>query len=212
MEISMEPIVSGARVAHEDVLLDDANGFFAVWACDAGIYPRHKDKRGSFMYLLEGAGTIVDEDGTTHELTADSVLILPFGWKGRWNITETVRKVYVHTTPVAPYRDGVQPATFVAASDTVTDRVVFEGPDGTCVLRTTGTGEHAEHMRGRARFSYVLAGSAVLACEDGSRLDLGPGATVGLPDGWRGTWSVTEPLRTFDVISHPARRPTQELR
>ena len=57
----MEPIVSGAESAFEDVLLDDANGFFAVWACDAGVYPRHKDRRGSFMYLLEGGGSIVDE-------------------------------------------------------------------------------------------------------------------------------------------------------
>src|SRR5580692_6024457 len=114
-EISMAPVVSGAPFAREDVLLDEAGAFFAVWACDAGVYPRVKDKRGSFMYLLEGAGTIVDDDGTAHELTADSVLILPFGWSGHWNITQTVRKVYVHTTPVPPFRPGIQPATFVSA-------------------------------------------------------------------------------------------------
>ena len=53
-EVSMEPVLSGASFAREDVILDEAGGFFAVWACDAGIYPRVKDKRGSFMYLLEG--------------------------------------------------------------------------------------------------------------------------------------------------------------
>lgn len=204
IEVSMEPIVSGVEFAHEDVLLDDKNGFFAVWACDAGVYPRVKDRRGSFMYLLEGAGTIVDADGTTHELTADSILILPFGWEGRWNIAETIRKVYVHTNPVPPYRDGVQPCVFVPTSAVSTDGVVFEGPDGSCVLRTTEPGEYADELVGRARFTYVISGRAVLEGEDGSRRELAAGVAVGLPSGWRGTWKVLEPLRTFDVNSVPA--------
>ncbi|MGW2055665.1 cupin domain-containing protein [Streptomyces sp. NPDC001840] len=205
VEISMEPIVSGAEFAYEDVLLDDDNGFFAVWACDAGVYPRHKDRRGSFMYLLEGGGSIVDEDGTEYELTADSILILPFGWKGHWKITKTVRKVYVHTTPVPPYREGVQKCTFVPTDEVAQDGVVSDGPDGTALLRTTEVGEHTEAMRGRARFVYVLSGIAVLENTDGSQTELTSGATVGLPDGWSGTLRVTEPLRTFDVISTPAR-------
>jgi len=205
VEISMEPIVSGAEFAYEDVLLDDANGFFAVWACDAGVYPRHKDRRGSFMYLLEGGGSIVDEDGTEYQLTADSILILPFGWKGHWKITETVRKVYVHTTPVPPYRQGVQKCVFVPTEGLARDGVVFDGPDGTAVLRTIETGEHADEMRDRARFVQVLSGAAVLESADGSQVELTSGATVGLPDGWSGTLRVTEPLRTFEVLSTPAR-------
>ena len=106
VKVPMDPVTSGAPSAREDVLLDEGGEFFAVWACDAGVYPRVKDKRGSFMYLLEGAGAIVDKDGTAYELGPDSILILPFGWEGHWNITETVRKVYVHTTPVPPYRAG----------------------------------------------------------------------------------------------------------
>lgn len=205
IEVSMEPLNSGAPFAYEDVLLDDANGFFAVWACDPGVYPRTKDRRGSFMYLLEGAGTIADDNGTTYELTADSILILPFGWKGHWNITETVRKVYVHTTPVPPYRDAVQPCTFSPIAGMDPDSVVFEGPDGTCLVRTTEPGEHSEEMRGRARFSYVISGIAVLTAEDGTSKQLTAGAALGLPDGWRGTLQVLDPLRTFDVISTPAR-------
>jgi len=205
VEISMEPIISGAELAYEDVLLDDANGFFAVWACDAGIYPRHKDSRGSFMYLIEGAGTIVDEDGTEFELTPHSILVLPFGWRGHWNITKTVRKVYVHTTPVPPYRDGIQKCTFVPTADLSRDGVVTEGPDGTSLLRTTPVGDHPQELAGQARFSYVLSGSAVLEASDGGRVELTAGATVGLPDGWSGTLRVTEPLRTYDVIATPAR-------
>lgn len=63
-EVSMAPVVSGARFAREDVIADTGREFFAVWACDAGVYPRVKDRRGSFMYLLDGAGQIVNQDGT----------------------------------------------------------------------------------------------------------------------------------------------------
>ena len=95
--VSMEPILEGVPFAHEKTVFDGADGFFAIWACGAGVFPRVKDKRGSFMYILSGDATIVDEDGTSHELTADSVLVLPFGWVGTWHIRETIRKVYLHT-------------------------------------------------------------------------------------------------------------------
>jgi uncharacterized cupin superfamily protein len=202
-EVSMEPVTSGAPFAREDVLLDQNGEFFAVWACDSGVYPRVKDKRGSFMYLLEGAGTIVDDDGTTHKLTPDSVLILPFGWSGHWNITQTVRKVYVHTTPVPPFRAGTQPATFVKALD-LGDQVIFDGPDGRCATATIPPGVQDEVGQRRARFTYVLAGEASVAAADGRTLGLTAGCAIGFPAGWSGTWNVRTPLRTFDVFSTPA--------
>lgn len=204
-EVPMDPVTSGAPFAREDVLLDDAGGFFAVWACDAGVYPRVKDKRGSFMYLLEGAGAIVDRDGTAHELGAGSILVLPFGWEGHWNITETVRKVYVHTTPVPPYRQGIQPSTFVPAAELADrDRVVFDGPDGRCAVRTMAPGRHEQASGGPARYTYVLAGAATVE-DTASSTQLTAGCAIGLPGGWSGTWRVREPLRTFDVYSTPTR-------
>ena len=207
VKVPMDPVISGAPFAREDVLLDAAGEFFAVWACDAGVYPRVKDKRGSFMYLLEGAGTIVDQDGTAHELGPDSILILPFGWEGHWNITETVRKVYVHTTPVPPYRAGIQPCTFAAASELAHgDRLVFDGPDGRCVVRTTAPGAHEQAGDGPARYTYVLAGEAVVEDAAG-RTELTAGCVIGLPGGWSGTWRVRKPLRTFDVYARARRHP-----
>jgi uncharacterized cupin superfamily protein len=203
-EISMAPVVSGAPFAREDVLLDEAGAFFAVWACDAGVYPRVKDKRGSFMYLLEGAGTIVDDDGTAHELTPDSVLILPFGWSGHWNITQTVRKVYVHTTPVPPFRPGIQPATFASAPALARgDQVIFDGPDGRAATATIAPGVHEPVNYSAARFSYVLAGEASVTDANGLALELTAGAAIGFPAGWSGNWQVRTPLRTFDVFSTP---------
>jgi uncharacterized cupin superfamily protein len=201
-EVSMAPVAGGTQVAHEDVIADTGQEFFAVWACDAGVYPRVKDRRGSFMYLLNGAGQIVDADGTSHELAGNSILILPFGWSGHWNITQTVRKVYVHTTPVPPIRPGVQPSSFVSAAElSAGDRVVFDGPDGLCTVQTTAPGLHQEAGAGRPRFSYVIAGEAIVTDASGISREVTAGSAITLPLGWSGSWHVRTPLRTFDVFS-----------
>jgi len=45
--------------------------------------------------ILHGRATITDADGTRHELEAGTSLTLPIGWSGRWDIHDTIRKVYV---------------------------------------------------------------------------------------------------------------------
>jgi uncharacterized cupin superfamily protein len=203
VEISMEPIVDGARFAYELVVSDDADGFFAVWACDAGVYPRVKDRRGSFMYILEGDATITDQDGVSHELTADSAIVLPYGWIGRWDIRKTIRKVYLHSTPAPPFRAGTQPSAFLPAGGVLGPlpaggAVVFDGPDGQCLIRDVPAGEHRIPADGHARFLYVRSGAGSV----GGRA-LREGDVLALPSGWTGVLTVTEPMRRFDVITTP---------
>ena len=47
------------------------------------------------MLLLGGAVTITPADGDPVELVEGDVFVLPKGWSGRWDITETVRKLFV---------------------------------------------------------------------------------------------------------------------
>ena len=42
-----------------------------------------------------GLATISDADGTSHRVVPGTVVVLPKGWSGRWDIHETVRKLYV---------------------------------------------------------------------------------------------------------------------
>jgi uncharacterized cupin superfamily protein len=204
IEISMAPIISGAPFAYEDVLLDGQDGYFAVWACDAGVYPRVKDRRGSFMYVLSGSGTITDEDGTVHELTADSVLLLPYGWIGRWDIRETIRKVYLHTWPVPPFREGVQPSVLVSTEElAVGEPVVFDGPDGLCVVREIAPGTAPAQAPDEAAFLYVVSGEATVTDADGTAHELTAGTALAMPTGWSGTWDVRTTLRVLDIRSTP---------
>ena len=218
--VSMEPILEGVPFAHEKTVFDGADGFFAIWACGAGVFPRVKDKRGSFMYIISGHATIVDEDGTSHELTADSVLLLPFGWVGTWHIRETIRKVYLHTTPVPPLPTAVvasvfRPADWVLAgvpasaaaapgSPSDTDAVIFDGPDGRCDIRSRAPGQYPWAPDQHGFFAFVLAGDGFLVEGDGTRHEFTPGGVIALPGGWSGTWDIRRPLRAFCVRSTPA--------
>jgi uncharacterized cupin superfamily protein len=206
------------------------DGFFAIWACDAGVFPRVKDKRGSFMYILSGDATIVDAGGTSHELTADSVLVLPFGWAGTWHIRQTIRKVYLHTTPVPPLPAAVvgsafQPADQVLAAPVLAapvlaapppgpaaapgspsdaDTVIFDGPDGRCDIRSRAPGQYPWAPGEHGFFAFVLAGDGFLAGDDGTRHDFSPGGVIALPSGWSGGWDIRTPFRAFCVRSTPA--------
>ena len=218
--VSMEPIIEGVPFAHEKTVFNGADGFFAIWACGAGVFPRVKDKRGSFMYILSGDATIVDAGGTSHELTADSVLVLPFGWVGTWHIRETIRKVYLHTTPEPPLPTAVvasafRPADRVLAeagpaaaaapgSPADADAVIFDGPDGRCDIRARAPGQYRWGPDEHGFFAFILAGEGFLVGSDGSRRELSPGGVIALPSGWSGTWDIRRTLRAFCVRSTPA--------
>ena len=45
--------------------------------------------------MLEGDATITSDDGTTLELRPGVSFVTPDGWKGRWRVRESVRKLYV---------------------------------------------------------------------------------------------------------------------
>jgi uncharacterized protein len=65
-----------------------------VWECTPGCFPGTMDGISEMMHLLSGRATITDEDGTTHELEAGTMFVLLDGWRGEWQVHETVRKVY----------------------------------------------------------------------------------------------------------------------
>jgi uncharacterized cupin superfamily protein len=47
------------------------------------------------MMLLGGTVTITPLDGEPVELGEGDVFVLPKGWSGRWDVTDTVRKFFV---------------------------------------------------------------------------------------------------------------------
>jgi uncharacterized cupin superfamily protein len=72
-----------------------ATGNIGVWECRPGGWPVIDRPDTEVAYILSGAATITDDTtGVAHDVTAGDLVILPPGWTGRWDVTETVRKVY----------------------------------------------------------------------------------------------------------------------
>jgi uncharacterized cupin superfamily protein len=93
---------SGSRAATLE-LSDDGAVRTGIWECTPGSFASARDGFCELMHFVAGDATIVDErDGTRHEIGPGSVLFVPDGWRGRWEIRETVRKTYaIVTTPPA---------------------------------------------------------------------------------------------------------------
>ena len=72
----------------------DGSTEVGVWECTPGRFPGTKEGISEMMHLLSGRATITDEDGTKHELSSGTMFVLLDGWRGEWEIQETVRKVY----------------------------------------------------------------------------------------------------------------------
>ncbi|HEU0244037.1 MAG TPA: cupin domain-containing protein [Candidatus Limnocylindrales bacterium] len=66
-----------------------------VWECTPGGWAITDRANTETVHVLGGAGTITDADGTVRELGPGVTLVLPLGWSGRWDITRTLRKLYV---------------------------------------------------------------------------------------------------------------------
>ncbi|MEO8106138.1 MAG: cupin domain-containing protein [Actinomycetes bacterium] len=66
-----------------------------VWECTPGGWAIENRPDHETVQILAGRARLTDREGSSVELTPGDVLTLPKGWSGRWDILETVRKLYV---------------------------------------------------------------------------------------------------------------------
>jgi len=85
------PHTSG-RVLHTS---SDGSIEVGIWECTPGGWAIENRPNTETVMILRGRATITDADGTRHGLAPGTSLTLPLGWSGRWDIEETIRKVYV---------------------------------------------------------------------------------------------------------------------
>ena len=88
-------VVSGDPRCAELVLVDQPGLEVGLWEVTAGEFLSTKAEVGEVMHFLSGAGRIVHPDGSETEIAPGVTLSLKAGWSGRWEVTETARKVYV---------------------------------------------------------------------------------------------------------------------
>ncbi|MBB1493290.1 DUF861 domain-containing protein [Paracoccus sp. MC1854] len=76
-------------------LAPDASGNLGIWECQPGGWPVVNRPDTEFTYIISGRARLTDDaTGDVVEITGSDLVILPPGWSGRWDVLETVRKVY----------------------------------------------------------------------------------------------------------------------
>jgi uncharacterized cupin superfamily protein len=74
-----------------------------IWQCTPGGWPVEPRTDTETCYILSGSARVTDgTTGTVYEVRAGDVIIQPKGWSGRWDVTETIRKVYSIGVPGVP--------------------------------------------------------------------------------------------------------------
>ncbi len=66
-----------------------------VWASTPGGWAIENRPDTEVVSIISGRARITDADGTATEVGRGDVFVLPAGWSGRWDVIETVEKLYV---------------------------------------------------------------------------------------------------------------------
>ncbi len=64
-----------------------------IWQCTAGPSYWVQDEN-EVIYVLSGRMTVTPDGGEPADVGAGDIAVFPTGWKGTWDIHETLRKVY----------------------------------------------------------------------------------------------------------------------
>ena len=73
---------------------DEGGPETGIWQCTAG--PSYwVQEENEFVYILSGSLTVTPDGGKPATFGAGDCAMFPRGWRGTWDLHETVRKVYV---------------------------------------------------------------------------------------------------------------------
>jgi len=66
-----------------------------VWECTPGSWTIEDARHDEILVVQSGRVRLTDAGGRSIEATVGDTVLLPRGWHGRWEVLETVRKIYV---------------------------------------------------------------------------------------------------------------------
>ena len=72
----------------------DGGAESGIWECTSGP-SRWQLETNEFVHVLSGLMTVVEDGGEPVVLGPGDTVLFPKGWKGTWEIHETLRKLYV---------------------------------------------------------------------------------------------------------------------
>jgi len=92
-----EGVDSGEAIVSLRVLHASADGAMnaGVWECTPGGWEIVARSDTEVAYILSGRARLTERGGPAVEIGPGDTVVLPAGWSGRWDVLETVCKLYV---------------------------------------------------------------------------------------------------------------------
>lgn len=90
-----QPACTTRAIKLAEAAADDRMG---VWECTPGSYMRQVAE-AELMHILSGRCTFTPEGGEPLVIEAGDTVYFPANTRGRWDMQETLRKIYVVFTP-----------------------------------------------------------------------------------------------------------------
>ncbi|MEN9621261.1 MAG: hypothetical protein RL499_1454 [Actinomycetota bacterium] len=66
-----------------------------IWQAEPGTFTATRDGYHEICYLISGRVTLTEEGEEPLELEAGDLFVTPAGWRGTWQVHESLRKVFV---------------------------------------------------------------------------------------------------------------------
>lgn len=90
-------VISGdpKEIGHSFFTNEAGNVSSGVWECTPSKERLDGYSCDELMVILEGSVTLTDTEGHAETFTKGDVLVVPKGFKGTWEVTETLRKYYM---------------------------------------------------------------------------------------------------------------------
>ena len=169
------------------------------WSCSEGgwLSPAPRTSTEWFI-MLEGEGSVDEEDGTRHRFAAGDVVVLPRGWSGRWDVQKDLHKVWaVHTHA----DDGRSTSPVIATPSQMSDGDIYKAGDTAVRVWTRQPGPVEVRDKATTESIYVLSGEMFVTNADGSAVRCVAGDTVALPRGWTGRYDVASAVKAVTVCA-----------
>jgi uncharacterized cupin superfamily protein len=184
-----------------------------VWRAEPATSGPHTPKYTEFMYLLEGAVTLIDDEGRRETFKAGDAVLVPRGTTYTWQQTEPLRKYYAIF--------DLEPAGGTPAAKASWIRLDADGPAGKGLTgegrtkshryfagsgkSSVGVWETAPHTSAEfhttkyAELMVFLSGAGTLLTPDGGGQPFAAGDVVLVPRGASYRWQ-SDRVRKFWVI------------
>lgn len=92
--VPTERVVTGTPETTTMLISKTDNDQMGLWKVTDGSFDTDHTGYVEFIHIVQGQGRLISKTGEVTELNAGITTLIPEGWKGRWEIDETLTKIF----------------------------------------------------------------------------------------------------------------------